>query len=212
MLTASSSSIAFARAVSPGRAAVHAKRLLDLTADVKTGIERGHRLLEDQRDLGAPDALHLAFAERPKSRPSKMMRPSATRPGGCTSRMIDSAVTDLPLPDSPTRHSVSPAYTSKLTSITAGTKRPWTARIPGLHEALVGEAARPEANGRGHQGSVGAVSPPGPYACRQLLLLGDLARDREAVHGGVHARNTRRTCRPARTTGLPNQMRRPLSP
>ena len=43
------------------------------------------------------------------------------RPGGCTSRMIDSAVTDLPLPDSPTRPSVSPARISKLTSSTAGT-------------------------------------------------------------------------------------------
>ena len=48
------------------------------------------------------------------------MRPPAIRPGGCTSRMIDSAVTDLPLPDSPTRPSVSPARISKLTSSTAG--------------------------------------------------------------------------------------------
>src|SRR6187549_953912 len=38
--------------------------------------------------------------------------------------MIDNAVSDLPLPDSPTRHSVSPAATPKLTSITAGTNRP----------------------------------------------------------------------------------------
>ena len=30
------------------------------------------------------------------------------RPGGCTKRMIDSAVTDLPLPDSPTNPNVSP--------------------------------------------------------------------------------------------------------
>src|SRR5258708_18723696 len=35
--------------------------------------------------------------------------------------MIDSAATDLPLPDSPTRPSVSPARISKLTSSTAGT-------------------------------------------------------------------------------------------
>src|SRR2546422_892917 len=35
--------------------------------------------------------------------------PPAMRPGGCTRRMIDNAVTDLPLPDSPTRPSVSPA-------------------------------------------------------------------------------------------------------
>ena len=38
-------------------------------------------------------------------------------PARCTSRMIDIAVTDLPLPDSPTRPSVSPAAISKLTSI-----------------------------------------------------------------------------------------------
>ena len=38
--------------------------------------------------------------------------------------MMDSAVSDLPLPDSPTRQSVSPVATLKLTSITAGTKRP----------------------------------------------------------------------------------------
>ena len=43
------------------------------------------------------------------------------RPGGCTRRMIDSAVTDLPLPDSPTSPSVSPAPISKLTSSTAVT-------------------------------------------------------------------------------------------
>ena len=35
--------------------------------------------------------------------------------------MIESAVTDLPLPDSPTSPSVSPARISKLTSSTAGT-------------------------------------------------------------------------------------------
>src|SRR4051812_36898801 len=38
--------------------------------------------------------------------------------------MIDSAVSDLPLPDSPTRHKVSPASIWKLTSITAGMNRP----------------------------------------------------------------------------------------
>ena len=44
-----------------------------------------------------------------RSRPLKRMLPPAMRPGGWTSRMIDSAVTDLPLPDSPTSPSVSPA-------------------------------------------------------------------------------------------------------
>jgi len=38
--------------------------------------------------------------------------------------MIDRAVTDLPLPDSPTSPSVSPAASSKLTSLTAATGPP----------------------------------------------------------------------------------------
>ena len=43
------------------------------------------------------------------------------RPGGLGSRpMIDSAVTLLPQPDSPTIASVSPASTEKLTPSTAG--------------------------------------------------------------------------------------------
>ena len=50
------------------------------------------------------------------------------RPGGSTSRMIEKAVSDLPLPDSPTSPSVSPARIEKLTSITAGTKRPSTSK------------------------------------------------------------------------------------
>src|SRR5262245_4102458 len=53
------------------------------------------------------------------------MLPREMRPGGWTRRMIDSAVTDLPLPDSPTRPSVSPARMSKLMSLTAGTG-PWS--------------------------------------------------------------------------------------
>src|SRR3954451_267286 len=59
-----------------------------------------------------------------RSRPLKITRPLAIRPGRCTSRRMDSAVTDLPLPDSPTRPSVSPASTWKLTSITAGAGPP----------------------------------------------------------------------------------------
>src|SRR6476659_8970523 len=50
------------------------------------------------------------------------------RPGGCTSRMIEKAVSDLPLPDSPTSPRVSPGRTAKLTSLTAGTNRPLTVK------------------------------------------------------------------------------------
>ena len=37
-----------------------------------------------------------------------MIWPPLTCPGGCSSRMIEKAVTDFPLPDSPTTPSVSP--------------------------------------------------------------------------------------------------------
>jgi hypothetical protein len=56
------------------------------------------------------------------------MLPPAIRPGGWTSRMIERAVTDLPLPDSPTSPSVSPARTSKLTSSTAFTRPAGTSK------------------------------------------------------------------------------------
>ena len=47
------------------------------------------------------------------------------RPGGLgTSRMIDSDVTDLPQPDSPTMPSVSPGASEKLTPSTAANTLP----------------------------------------------------------------------------------------
>jgi hypothetical protein len=50
------------------------------------------------------------------------MLPLAMRPGGdATSRMIDSAVTDLPQPDSPTTPSVVPRGTANETPSTART-------------------------------------------------------------------------------------------
>ena len=58
----SRSSIARAR----GRAArvVGADRLDDLAADAHDRVERGHRLLEDHRDLAAAAAAHLALGQR----------------------------------------------------------------------------------------------------------------------------------------------------
>ena len=98
----------------PRRATVDAQRLLDLAADREDRVERGHRLLEDEPDLGAADLLHLALAERHQVASVETDRAARrSGPGGCTRRMIDSAVTDLPLPDSPTRHSVSPGVDVK---------------------------------------------------------------------------------------------------
>src|SRR6266851_4000432 len=56
-----------------------------------------------------------------RSVPSYMTRPPTTRPGGGISRIRLSAVTDLPLPDSPTMPSVSPALSSNETPSTAFT-------------------------------------------------------------------------------------------
>src|SRR5215216_6486147 len=56
------------------------------------------------------------------SSPLNFIDPSAIRPGGYTSRIIDNAVIDLPQPDSPTRPTNSPSSTPKLTSLTAFTR------------------------------------------------------------------------------------------
>ena len=101
------------------------ERLLDLIADRVDRIERDHRLLEDEADAPAADAAHRRFVEVEQVlRRRARSRPPAMRPGGMTSRMIDSAVTDLPLPDSPTRPSVSPRPIANDTSSTAAASRP----------------------------------------------------------------------------------------
>src|SRR6266567_2394969 len=62
-----------------------------------------------------------AWVSLRRSTPSKRISPPAMRPGGCgTNPMIDSAVTLLPQPDSPTMPSVRPAAIEKLTPSTAG--------------------------------------------------------------------------------------------
>jgi hypothetical protein len=57
-----------------------------------------------------PRTLRISPSESSeRSRPSKRMRlPRSIRPGGRIRRMIESAVTDLPDPDSPTSPTVSP--------------------------------------------------------------------------------------------------------
>ena len=79
-------------------------RLADLTPHREQRIERGHRLLKDHRDVVAADALHLGVRSAPsRSVPSKRIAPPTIRPGGsATRRRMDSAVTLLPHPDSPT--------------------------------------------------------------------------------------------------------------
>ena len=60
-----------------------------------------------------------------RSRPLKRIWPPTIRPaGGATSRMMLSAETDLPHPDSPTSATVSPSATSHDTPSTARTTPP----------------------------------------------------------------------------------------
>src|SRR6266850_1957806 len=114
-----------------------------------------------------------------RSRPLKRMRPATMRPAGAaTSRMIESALTDLPQPDSPTSATVSPSATSHDTPSTARTTPPrvtncvWRSitsrRVPTARGSLARGAASP---GRGaprlrrgaaeHSRSRSATAPPG---------------------------------------------------
>jgi len=89
--------------------AVHDERFGDLVADAHHRVQRRHRLLEDQRDARAAHSRISRSVSVSRSRPWNVTLPPVIRPGGCSRRRIENAVTDLPLPDSPTRPSVSPA-------------------------------------------------------------------------------------------------------
>src|SRR5436853_283437 len=68
----------------------------------------------------APRTRRIASASlASRSSPSKSTRPAATRPGGGTSRMMDSEVTLFPQPLSPTSPRTSPRPMAKLTPSTA---------------------------------------------------------------------------------------------
>ena len=75
-----------------------------LAADREHRVERAHRILEDHGHARAADLARLRFAQRAADRCRRGSIASAvTLPGGSgTRRMIDSAVTLLPLPLSPT--------------------------------------------------------------------------------------------------------------
>ena len=110
MPTSSSSSIARLRAARRRHAHVQPQHLGDLVADGEHRVERRHRLLEDHRDVLAAQVAQLArSAARRRLRPPNRMlaradrrssSPAAAGPGST------SAVTLLPLPDSPTSATV----------------------------------------------------------------------------------------------------------
>ena len=97
----------------------------NLVADGEHGIERGHRLLEHHGDARAAHPAHGLGVHGEEILALESTRPAATRPGGCTSRMMDSDVTLLPHPLSPTSPSTSPLSMAKLTPSTARST-PWS--------------------------------------------------------------------------------------
>ena len=84
-------------------------RLGDLAADAVQRVEAGHRLLEDHARRRSPRARCSASGSAPIiCCSSSRMLPVGLLPPGGRSCSSDSAVTDLPEPDSPTSASVSP--------------------------------------------------------------------------------------------------------
>ena len=105
-----------------GHAEMDLQRFGDLQPDGQDRVERGHRLLEDHRDVAAAEIAHMLVVEIEEDaavEDDAALRERA-RCGG-SSRMIESADTDLPEPDSPTMARISPRPTSKLMPSTART-------------------------------------------------------------------------------------------
>ena len=128
-----------ARAGAPRRAPTRScSRIASTTCapTVSTGIQARHRLLEDHRDVGAAHAAQLGDRQREHVLAARCaMRPASMRPGFGTRRRIESAVIDLPQPDSPTSASVSPASSARSTRSTTGA-RPAARRGKLVDEAL----------------------------------------------------------------------------
>ena len=97
-----------ARASPPRLLLVQAHRLDDLPAHRVDRVEAGHRLLEDHRDRRCRGPARISRSGSfSRSRPSSSIAPDSMRPGGeATRRRIDSAVTLLPHPLSPTSATV----------------------------------------------------------------------------------------------------------
>ena len=96
--------------------------LANLAADGEDRVERGHRLLKDHRDLRAADRAHLGLVQLQQIASVEGDRAADDRvaPSG-NSRMIESTLTVLPEPDSPTMPVSLPGATEKLTPSTART-------------------------------------------------------------------------------------------
>ncbi len=112
-------SIAFWRASAFATLLVEDDRLHDLRADGEDRVERGHRLLEDHADVAAANRLHLALGQADEVAPRNEMRPVSMLAFDDSSRMIESDVTLLPEPLSPTMPSVRPSSRRNERSSTA---------------------------------------------------------------------------------------------
>ena len=82
---------------------VELERLADLPVDRQHRVERGHRVLEDHRDVVATNRPDLIVGQLEDVSAWNMISPATILPGGLgMSRMIESPVMLLPQPDSPT--------------------------------------------------------------------------------------------------------------
>ncbi len=109
MPTSPSSSIARAARRRLRYVLVRAHRLDQLRADLEERVQRGERVLEDHRDLVAPDRAQLAIGQATRSLPSNRIRPDTRAPCVRVRPSVVSDETVLPEPDSPTIPSVLPA-------------------------------------------------------------------------------------------------------
>src|SRR5204863_6395978 len=73
---------------------VEQDRLVDLVADAVDGTERRHRLLEDQRDLGAADRAHLRAVRVELRQIDRLIAAAGARPP----TKVDLALDDPPRP------------------------------------------------------------------------------------------------------------------
>ena len=98
------------------QAEMRAQHLADLEADREQRVEARHRLLEDHADVRGRARAACRPAPSQRDRAVERMLPPSIAPCAPRSRMMASAVTDLPEPLSPTMPTISPGATAKETS------------------------------------------------------------------------------------------------